>query len=65
MTKPGFYRVNVKTTIEGKEYRNTCAAAFSPEKIQANAECLPTSFENQAYQLLFLLIVQSSVEIFQ
>ena len=44
MTKPGFYRVNVKTTIEGKEYRNTCAAAFSPEKIQANAEC-PADFD--------------------
>ena len=44
MTKPGFYRVNVKTTIGGKEYRNTCAAAFSPEKIQANAEC-PADFD--------------------
>ena len=28
MTKPGFYRVDVKTTIDGKEYKGACAAAF-------------------------------------
>lgn len=34
MTKPGFYRVDVKTTIEGKEYKGACAAAFSPEQLK-------------------------------
>lgn len=33
MTKPGFYRVDVKTTIGGKEYKGACAAAFSPEQL--------------------------------
>ena len=34
MTKPGFYRVDVKAMIEGKEYKGACAAAFSPELLQ-------------------------------
>ena len=34
MTKPGFYRVDVKTTIGGKEYKGACAAAFSPEQLK-------------------------------
>lgn len=34
MTKPGFYRVDVKTTIRGKEYKGACAAAFSPEQLK-------------------------------
>ena len=34
MTKPGFYRVDVKTTIGGKEYKGACSAAFSPELLQ-------------------------------
>ena len=33
MTKPGFYRVDVKATVDGKEYKGACAAAFSPEKL--------------------------------
>lgn len=33
MSKPGFYRVDVKTTIGGKEYKGACAAAFSPEQL--------------------------------
>jgi cephalosporin-C deacetylase-like acetyl esterase len=34
MTKPGFYRVDVKAMIDGKEYKGACAAAFSPELLQ-------------------------------
>lgn len=34
MTEPGFYRVDVKTTIGGKEYKGACAAAFSPEQLK-------------------------------
>lgn len=34
MTKHGFYRVDVKTTIGGKEYKGACAAAFSPEQLK-------------------------------
>lgn len=34
MSKPGFYRVDVKTTIGGKEYKGACAAAFSPEQLK-------------------------------
>ena len=34
MTKPGFYRVDVMTTIGGKEYKGACAAAFSPEQLK-------------------------------
>ena len=34
MSKPGFYRVDVKTTIGGKEYKGACAAAFSPKQLK-------------------------------
>ena len=34
MSKPVFYRVDVKTTIGGKEYKGACAAAFSPEQLK-------------------------------
>lgn len=34
MTKPGFYRVDVKSVIGGKEYKGACAAAFSPEQLK-------------------------------
>lgn len=34
MSNPGFYRVDVKTTIGGKEYKGACAAAFSPEQLK-------------------------------
>ena len=34
MSKPGFYRVDVKTTIGGKEYKGACAAAFSHEQLK-------------------------------
>ena len=28
MTKPGFYRVDVKAYVDGKEYKGACGAAF-------------------------------------
>ena len=34
MTKPGFYRVDVKAMIDGKEYKGACSAACSPELLQ-------------------------------
>ena len=33
MTKPGFYRVDVKAYVGGKEYKGACGAAFSPEQL--------------------------------
>lgn len=34
MTKPGFYRLTVTAHVGGKEYKGSCTAAFSPEKLQ-------------------------------
>lgn len=44
MSKPGFYRVDVKTTIGGKEYKGACAAAFSPEQLKPTT-VNPTDFD--------------------
>ena len=48
MTKPGFYRVDVKTTIDGKEYKGACSAAFSPELLQPTT-IMPKDF-NEYWQ---------------
>ena len=45
MSKPGFYRVEVKTTIDGKEYKGACAAAFSPELLQPTT-VMPQDFSD-------------------
>ena len=45
MSKPGFYRVDVKTTIDGKEYKGACAAAFSPELLQPTT-VMPQDFSD-------------------
>lgn len=34
MMKPGFYRLSVTAHVEGREYKGSCTAAFSPEKLQ-------------------------------
>ncbi len=34
MSKPGFYRLAVTAHVGGKEYKGSCTAAFSPEKLQ-------------------------------
>ena len=44
MTKPGFYRVDVKAYVGGKEYKGACGAAFSPEKLQPST-VMPKDFE--------------------
>ena len=48
MTKPGFYRVDVKATIDGKEYKGACGAAFSPERLQPTT-VMPQDF-NEYWQ---------------
>ena len=37
MGKPGFYRLTVTAHIDGKEYKGSCTAAFSPEKLTPTA----------------------------
>ena len=44
MTKPGFYRVDVKAYVNGKEYKGACGAAFSPERLQPTT-VMPQDFE--------------------
>ncbi len=39
MSKPGFYRLSVTAHVGGKEYKGSCTAAFSPEKL------VPTTVE--------------------
>lgn len=34
MQKPGFYRLTVTAHVGGKDYKGSCTAAFSPEKLQ-------------------------------
>ena len=34
MTRPGFYRLTVTAHVGGKEYKGSCTAAFSPEKLR-------------------------------
>ena len=45
MKQPGFYRLKVTTTIQGKKYEGWCTAAFSPEKLQPTT-VMPTDFDN-------------------
>ena len=44
MSKPGFYRLDVKAYVDGKEYKGACSAAFSPEKLQPTT-VMPKDFE--------------------
>jgi len=44
LQKPGFYRLKVTAHVGGKDYEGLCTAAFSPEKIKAQAEC-PADFD--------------------
>ena len=44
MKQPGFYRVDVTAHVDGKDYRGACAAAFSPEKLQATT-VMPADFK--------------------
>lgn len=44
MQKPGFMRLTVTAKVKGKEYKAWSTAAFSPEKIEAQAQC-PKDFD--------------------
>lgn len=44
MSKPGFYRVTVDYTDNGKTYQGLCTAGFSPEKLTPTATC-PADFD--------------------
>lgn len=45
LTKPGFYRLKVSTTIKNKKYEGLCTVGFSPEKIKPFAQC-PSNFDS-------------------
>ncbi|MCR5130898.1 MAG: acetylxylan esterase [Prevotella sp.] len=38
MKKPGFYRLKVTATVDGRKYDGLCTAAFSPEQLQPTTE---------------------------
>ncbi len=44
MKSPGFYRIKVIATVDGKKYDGMCTAAFSPEKIMPETKC-PADFD--------------------
>jgi cephalosporin-C deacetylase-like acetyl esterase len=43
MKQPGFYRVDVTAHVDGKDYKQACGAAFSPEKLQPST-VMPADF---------------------
>ena len=43
MKQPGFYRVDVTAHVDGKDYKQACGAAFSPEKLQPST-VMPNDF---------------------
>ena len=45
MTKPGFYRLTVTAHVGGKDYKGSCTAAFSPEKLQPTT-VMPADFND-------------------
>jgi cephalosporin-C deacetylase-like acetyl esterase len=45
MKTPGFYRVDVTAHVDGKDYKQACGAAFSPEKLQPST-VMPQDFES-------------------
>lgn len=49
MSKPGFYRLSVTAHVGGKEYKGSCTAAFSPEKLQ------PTTVEPKDFEMRMLV----------
>ena len=44
MKQPGFYRVDVVAHVDGKDYKQACAAAFAPEQLQPST-VMPQDFE--------------------
>ena len=45
MKQPGFYRVDVTAHVGGKDYKQACGAAFSPERLQPTT-VMPQDFES-------------------
>ena len=45
MKKPGFYRLKVTAHVGGKDYKGSCTAAFSPEKLQPTT-VMPKDFND-------------------
>jgi len=45
MQKPGFYRLTVTAHVGDKEYKGSCTAAFSPEKLQPTT-VMPADFND-------------------
>ena len=45
MKQPGFYRVDVVAHVDGKDYKQACAAAFAPEQVQPST-VMPQDFES-------------------
>lgn len=44
MKAPGFYRLKVRTTVDGHRYEGLCTVGFSPEKIVPETKC-PADFD--------------------
>ncbi len=44
MNQPGFYRLKVTATVNGKDYEGLCTAGYAPEKIVPFAQC-PKDFD--------------------
>jgi cephalosporin-C deacetylase-like acetyl esterase len=44
MKQPGFYRVDVTAHVDGKDYKQACNVAFSPEQLQPST-VMPKDFE--------------------
>lgn len=44
MKAPGFYRLKVRTTVDGHRYEGLCTVGFSPEKIVPATKC-PADFD--------------------
>jgi cephalosporin-C deacetylase-like acetyl esterase len=45
LKQPGFYRVDVTAHVGGKDYKQACGAAFSPERLQPST-VMPQDFES-------------------
>ena len=45
MKQPGFYRVDVTAHVDGKDYKQACGVAFSPEKLQPST-IMPADFSD-------------------
>ena len=45
MKQPGFYRVDVTAHVDGKDYKQACGVAFSPERLQPST-VMPADFSD-------------------